>query len=51
MVSVEKVNEKVNWCIDDEINNLWKEVTEAIKIIVKQVLRKSIGRVRIHNVE
>lgn len=41
---MEKVNERVNWCMDSEINNVWQEVTGTIKIIPQEVL-KSRGRV------
>lgn len=30
---MEKVKERVNWCVDDEIYNVWNKVTGAIQIV------------------
>lgn len=42
---VKKINERVNWYINDKINKVWKKVTGTIKIIVEEVLEKNRGRV------
>lgn len=44
MVFVEKMKERVNWCMDEETNNAWKKVRRTIKIITEKVLRKSRER-------
>lgn len=34
-IFVKKVNKRVNWCMNSEINNVWEQVTKAIQIIVE----------------
>lgn len=41
---MEKLNESVNWCVDNEIKNVWEEMTKTIKTIDEEVLGRSRER-------
>lgn len=44
-VFVEKINGRVNQCIDGKINNVQEKNTETIKIITEEVLGRNRGRI------
>lgn len=38
-IFVKKLNKRVNWCMDGEVNNVWEEVMEIVNIVAEEVLR------------